>query len=71
MKKFFFTFGNNSNLAHCYMIIEAKDRDAARELMFLAYGRRWAFEYDEKSFEGQPERYGLGEVPVGTELIIR
>lgn len=69
MQTFYFTFGFNTNLKGCYMKVEAKGPHEAREhLMAVLGGPRWAFQYNERTFDGQIDRYGLREVPTTTPL---
>lgn len=67
MPTFYFTFGQGQKLKDNYVKIEAPDRRQARDAMVNAYGMRWAFDYSEKEFDGQPEEFRLTEVPIGTE----
>lgn len=66
MKKFFFTFCMKSVLRNNYVEIEAEDAEAARAAMGESHGMNWAFCYTEDGFRGQPEKYGLTEVPLDT-----
>lgn len=51
MKKYYFTFGiGQSLLANRYVEIEAKNYDAAREIMEESFGTKWAFQYTENEW---------------------
>lgn len=63
---FYFTFGFGHSLRDHYVTIEAENAEAARKKMVRHHGQMWAFQYDEKSFAGQPEKYGITEIPLGT-----
>ena len=65
-QRFYFTFGLSYSLRNNYVVIFAESRAEAIRLMHNVYGRKWAFDYDEAGFAGQPEMYGLTEVPFGT-----
>lgn len=68
--KMFVTYGFNSDRAGCYSVIEASTwDDCVSELSAVCRGR-YAFTYNEEQFEGQVERYGLREVPLGPQLTI-
>lgn len=64
---FFFTFCMDHTLSDSFAVINAKDHSAARAIMVAAHGTMWAFQYDESRFAGQPEKYNLTEVPLGTK----
>jgi hypothetical protein len=55
-------FAQGISLDHRYVIIEADDREEARAKMLNLFGRDWAFQYSEKEFAGQVEKYGLKEL---------
>jgi hypothetical protein len=57
--KFFFTFGGGMPYRHNYVEVWAPDEITARNMMIEAHAQRWAFQYTEKEFEGQIERWGL------------
>ncbi len=63
---FYGTFGFNQTLRGCYVKIEAEDDSGAHHQMYNHYGTIYAFIYDEEGFNGQVERHGLQEVPLGT-----
>lgn len=69
LHRFFFTFGGAYNLRLNYVVVEAENRAEARLTMQSIYGRSYAFDYDETGFAGQPDKYGLTQVPFGTPLI--
>jgi len=56
---FYVTYGNGTNLAHCYSIVQAKDYDDARRQVVDICGYRFAFIYDAGAFKGQVETYNL------------
>lgn len=57
----FFTFCGNHEHRNGYVKIHGTYYEARKE-MVRRYGQEWAFQYDAKAFEGQPERYGLTEL---------
>jgi hypothetical protein len=59
MAKFYFTMQMKSEHANEYVEIEGEDYWDARKIMFEYFGSHWAFQYTEKDFEGQPEKYHL------------
>lgn len=67
---FVFTFGQNHldiagrSIGHCYVVLAAKDEDAARDMMCKARGRKWAFSYPYNMFGDQAEKYDLERVPL-------
>ncbi len=62
----YFTFGNGSILRNNFVVVPGT-YDEARTKIAERYGNKWAFQYSQKDFEGQPEKYGLTEVEFGTE----
>ena len=71
MDRWYFTFGLGYNLGRNFIVVEAETRDLAYEIFTEARrdidghdGRLYAFDYSEAGFAGQPERYGLTEVPI-------
>jgi hypothetical protein len=68
LQRFYFTFGRAYNLRDNYVVVEALSRDQARSVMQSIYGRDCAFDYDERGFDGQPEKYGITQVPFGTPV---
>lgn len=59
---FYFTFGYGTPYRNNFVKIEADTYGQAREEMARLHGRHWAFQYTEKGFAGQEERYGLTEL---------
>ena len=59
--KFYFTFGFGQANENCFTVIEATNREAAREEMNRRHGRQWAFCYDSAE-EAGVERFGLKEI---------
>jgi len=78
LQRFYFTFGQAYNLRNNYVVVEAVDRTAAvAEFTEVRRDcsqsvpepeRCWAFTYDEERFAGQPEQYGLTEVPIDATI---
>jgi hypothetical protein len=66
MAKFYGTFGVNHFLKANYVAFEALDEEDANNKMHEQYGHVWSFVYTAKDFEGQPEQFGITEVPFGT-----
>lgn len=61
---FFVTYGNGTNLAHCYSLVKANTYDEAREKVFAAIGNKFASMYDVADLARQTAAYGLVEVPL-------
>ena len=65
MDKYFFTFGSNQkdkngmSLANYYFELPAQDFFKARKKMFALRKSDWSFQYTEKEFEGQKEKYNF------------
>lgn len=62
MEKFYFTFGiGQSLLANRYVVIEAENYEAAREIMVESFGTKWAFQYTEEEWAAAKiaAKYGL------------
>jgi hypothetical protein len=70
MPKFYVTYSFNSNLKDNYSIVEADCYDSARDEIFNETEGKFAFMYDEESFEGQADKYGLSEVPLQQQLML-
>ena len=72
MQRFYITFGVGYDLRNNYQVVEAADETEARRIAAGVLPRTpsgaalYAFMYDEARFAGQPEKYGLTEVPLGT-----
>lgn len=47
MSNFYFTFGCGQKYQNCYVIIEAKDWNSARDEMVRRYGTNWSMQYAE------------------------
>jgi hypothetical protein len=64
MEKWYFTFSCDIDDPHRngYHVIETPSALVARALMMERFGKKWAFQYSEKEFEGQIEKYNLHEV---------
>ena len=71
MENFYITYSNNSNLAHCFSKVPARDYSAARATVNCAIGSSFAFMYDDEDFSGQVEKYGLTEVPLQAQVKLR
>lgn len=67
--KFYFTFGSSQRTArgegllNKFVCLEGGFAET-RAAMHEARGPKWAFQYSETEFAGQPEKYGLVEVPL-------
>ena len=72
MKTYYFTFGfghtiptnlvgEGNSLGNHYFKIESENYGSARLEMDSIFKSKWAFQYSEKEFEGQVEKYGLKE----------
>lgn len=66
LKNFYVTYGNGSNLASCYSVVQALDEETARNAVFNVTKGHHAFIYDETHWtlygtkdETQAEKYGL------------
>lgn len=67
MEKFYFTFGiRQSLLANRYVVIEAENYEAAREIMVESFGTKWAFQYPEEKWREKniEQKYNLVELNV-------
>jgi len=66
MNKFYFTFGFGQKHENCFTVIEAGDREKAREIMFEKFGDKWSMQYDDESWfrdgKSQQELYNLREI---------
>lgn len=64
MHNFYFTFGCGIEQPHRnkFVKISARSPERAREIMFNTFGPEWAVTYDEASFAGQQERYGITQL---------
>ena len=56
-----FTFCIGSDLGKKYTMIKGTYNEA-RDKMFNSWGKHWAFQYSEKEFAGQAEKYNLTEI---------
>lgn len=64
MPTLFVTYGSNTRLAKAYSKIHGPTlEDCYNELNITTQGK-YAFSYLEEQFVGQPEKYGLHEVPL-------
>lgn len=61
MIKQYFTFGWGQPHENCYHIIEAEDRQKAREEMFSRFDDKWSMQYDSAE-EAGVERFNLREI---------
>lgn len=64
MAKFYATFGTSSPLGQCYVEIDAFNEEAARDVMFEIFDRRWGFVYGECQKAEAIDRYDLQRVMV-------
>ena len=62
--KLFITYGCGSNLRNCYAVVEGENYKECRAHADLITEGKFAFDYSEEQFKGQPEKYGLTEVPL-------
>lgn len=72
MKNYYFTFGQNTNLRNCYMVVRAAGMQDARLQYVTLYGKpSFAFCYTEEDFigAGQPERYHLLQAHFGAKVL--
>ena len=70
MQKFYMTFGSGQYfgaLANSFIEIQASNEFAARMLMSRVFGAVWSGCYDEESFKGQVEQYGLTRLCIWDE----
>lgn len=63
-QRFFCTFGMGHEHANCYVEVEASDSAVAHEAMFAIFERKWAFCCSRKTFQGQPEKWGIRSIGV-------
>ena len=63
----YFTFGyghenaKGERLHDRYFVVRDATFDEARDKMMELRGPAWGFQYDDATFEGQPEQYGQRE----------
>lgn len=62
MDNYYFTCGCGQQCPNGYVKISGTSFQDAREKMFLRYGEKWSFQYNEKEFLPQIEKYNLVEV---------
>lgn len=67
MPKYYFTFGFGQKHENCFHVINAPNSEKAREKMFERFGKKWAFQYDKKSWYNedkisQQEMWNLKEI---------
>ena len=62
--KLYVTYGCGTRLRNCFSVVEAEFLSDAYKHVKSICGNKYAFAYIEKDFEGQPEQYGLTEVPL-------
>lgn len=68
MPKFYLTFGMNhldkdgKSLFHNYVVIEAANENAARDMMDEARGSKWAFVYTEEMRQQAIDRFNLKQL---------
>jgi len=60
----YFTFGGCHSTPNAYVKIYGTFSEA-RQKMINKFGVKWAFQYSEKEFKGQPEKYNLYEIDIG------
>lgn len=65
-ENWYFTFGVGQKLANNFVVIRDETFERARRRMNDTYGPKWAFQYSEKDFLPQIEKYRLQEVVFGT-----
>lgn len=60
MEKFYFTFGQKYPvLRNKYVELEGDWEHCRKKILNSIIGQRFAFQYSEEDFEGQPFKYGL------------
>ena len=65
--KYYFTFGYDHKFRNRYYVVEGKSYGDARKEMMSIFGKRWAFQYEEKQWvdangQTQAEEYNLKEI---------
>lgn len=58
------TYGLDTQQAFNYSVVRGSSPEDCREKVFKTTGGRFAFMYTGEQFEGQPEDYGLTEIPL-------
>ncbi len=61
MAKYWFTFGCGQAHENCYHVIEAENRDTARNKMFERFGMQWGMQYNSAEAAGV-EKFHLREI---------
>jgi hypothetical protein len=69
--KLFVTYGSGSNLGRAYSVVTGKDHAECRKHVEHVTKGKFAFTYTESEFAGQPEKYGLVEVPLQPQVLPR
>lgn len=64
MNLYFVTYGNGSDQANNFSVVEAEDYREALDQIAEVCGNAFAFCYTEQEFDGQAERYGLTRIPL-------
>lgn len=77
MAKHFFTMAQNQIVHHFpdkgehlsggMVVVEAPDKDVAREIMTNAFGMKWAFQYDDLEQVHPADRIVLAELPAPSD----
>ena len=66
MNNYYFTFGFNHAYPNGFVKIQAEDPTKARIEMIKRFGKKWAFQYDEETWnkdgESQQQKFNLNEV---------
>lgn len=62
MSNFYFTFPSDSHIGHCYVKVEGKDWNDARQKVVDAIGRHFAFQYTELEFLPQISKWNYSEI---------
>lgn len=61
VQKWYFTFGHGQEHFGKYVMFTGTFSEA-RDKMIRRFGRKWAMQYSEEEFEGQPEKWGYKEL---------
>lgn len=62
--KLYVTYGNGYAQRDNYSVVEGDDISECMQKIVAGTRNRYAFSYDEEGFKGQPEKYGLTEIPL-------
>ena len=63
-ENWYFTFGSNHGILKNKYVKISGTLNSTREELWNIRKNKWAFQYSEEEFKGQPSKYGLKEVKI-------